>query len=152
MAMPHNISKKAPNELLEGTHNRNLDKGATLIKEHEKLLRKTIWENIQNPDDAEDIFQETTLKILEHFHKGKPVKTPKAWMIQIARNECVNFYRQMEKHTNRNVGLAAFISRGAFGGGVSIPDEQHQIGRCARDLGYNCGDGVHLCRCSEIAD
>ena len=28
--------------------------------------------------------------------KSKPVKRPKAWMVRIAKNECVNFYRQMK--------------------------------------------------------
>ena len=67
--------------------NRNLDKITTLIKAHEKLLRKTIGGYIQNPHDAEDVFQEATLKILERFRTGKPVEHPKAFMAQTVRNE-----------------------------------------------------------------
>ena len=58
--------------------------------------------------------------------KGKPVKHPKVWMVRIAKNECVNFYRRMKNDINRDRDLSTFISRGGFGGGVSIADEQHQ--------------------------
>ncbi|MCY3721118.1 sigma-70 family RNA polymerase sigma factor [Candidatus Poribacteria bacterium] len=107
-------------------HNGNLDTIAMFIKEHERLLRCIIKTYIKNVDDAEDVFQEATLKILEHFEKGKSVKHPKAWMARIVRNECVNFQRQMERYANRNIALVPFINRAAFGGGMSIPDEQHQ--------------------------
>lgn len=121
------LSWKGQRNGLRGeSHNRNLDEAATLLKAHEKLLRKTIGTDIQNPDDAEDVFQETSLKILEHFHEGKPVKHPKAWIVRIAKNECVNFQRQMQRDANRDTDLASLISRAAFGGGVSIADEQHQ--------------------------
>ena len=58
--------------------------------------------------------------------KGKPVKHPKAWRVRIAKNECVNFHRRMKNDINRDINLAPFISRGGFGGGVSIADAQHQ--------------------------
>ena len=51
---------------------------------------------------------------------------PKAFVIRTAKNECVNFHRRMGRDANRNIVLEAFISPGAFGGGMSIADEQHQ--------------------------
>ena len=89
---------------------------------HEPLIRHTIGLNIHNPVDVEDIYQETVLVILKHFRKGKQVEHPKAWMMKIAKSKCVDFQRR----NNRNIDLASFISRAAFGGGVSIADEQHQ--------------------------
>ena len=59
--------------------------------------------------------------------KGKPVKHPKAWMVRIAKNECVNFHRQMKIDANKDTDLAAFISCAAFGGSVSIADDQQSI-------------------------
>ena len=44
--------------------------------------------------------------------KGKPVKHPKVWMVRIAKNECVNFYRQIKIDANKDTDLAAFIKRG----------------------------------------
>ena len=46
-------------------------------------------------------------------------------MVRIARNECVNFYRQMKIDANKDTDLGPFISR-VSGEGVSIADAQHQ--------------------------
>ena len=97
-----------------------------LIDEHKPLLRSIIQLDVQNPVDADDVFQETVLAILEHFRAEKPVENPKAWMVRIAKNRCVDFHRQQQRDRIRDSDLAAFISSGAFGGGVSIADEQHQ--------------------------
>ena len=96
------------------------------IDEHEPLLRRIIQSDVHNPVDADDVFQETVLAILEHVRAGKPVGHPKAWMVQVAKNRCVDFHRQQQRDSLRDSDLAAFISSAAFGGGVSIADEQHQ--------------------------
>jgi len=97
-----------------------------LIDEHEPLLRGIIQSDIHNLFDANDVFQETVLAILERFRAGKPVENPKAWMVGIAKNRCVDFHRQQQRDSIRDSDLAAFISSAAFGGGVSIADDQHQ--------------------------
>ena len=97
-----------------------------LIDEHEPLLRGIIQSDVHNSFDANDVFQETVLAILEHFRAGKPVENPKAWMVEIAKNRCVDFHCQQQRDRIRDSDLAAFISSAAFGGGVSIADEQHQ--------------------------
>ena len=97
-----------------------------LIDKHELLLRRIIQSDIHNSVDADDVFQETVLAILEHVRAGKPVEHPKAWMVQVAKNRCVDFHRQQQRDSLRDSDLAAFISSAAFGGGISIADEQHQ--------------------------
>ena len=51
---------------------------------------------------------------------------PKAWMVKIAKSKCIDFYRQEEREANKDIDLAPLINPAAFGGGVSIADEQHQ--------------------------
>ena len=97
-----------------------------LIEVHEPLLRHIIQSRVHNPVDVDDRFQETVLAIIEHFRNGRQVKHPKAWMARIAKNKCIDFHRRDRGDINRNIDLASFISRAAFGGGVSIADEQHQ--------------------------
>lgn len=58
--------------------------------------------------------------------KGKPVKHRKIWMVRIAKNECVNFHLLMKIDTNKDTGLADFTSCAAFGGDVSIANDQYQ--------------------------
>ena len=98
----------------------------TLIKTHEPLLRHIIKLDVHNPVDADDVYQETVLAIIEHFRKGRPVKHSKAWLIKIAKSKCTDFHRRDKRDANRAVDFAHFISYAAFGGGVSIADEQHQ--------------------------
>ncbi len=121
-----------PNDVKESSD----EKLMALIDEHEPLLRYIIALDVHDPIDAEDVFQETVTKILEHSQKGIQVKHPKAWMVTIAKNKCVDSHRQQQRDINRDLDLASFISSSAFGGGVSIADEQHQavIAKEIRDV------------------
>lgn len=97
-----------------------------LIDEHKQSLRRIIESNIHNRFDVDDVYQETIFAILKHFCKGRPVEHPKAWMAKIAKNQCIAFHRQQQRDRSRDLDLATFIDLAAFGGGVSIADEQHQ--------------------------
>ena len=102
------------------------DEILTLIIVHEPLLRHIIELRVDNPADRKDVYQETVVAILEHLRKGKSVEHPKAWMAGIAKNKCADFHRQDKRDTNRDIDLSSIISHDAFGGGVSIADDQHQ--------------------------
>lgn len=102
------------------------DEILTLIIVHEPLLRHIIGLSVDNPTDRDDVYQETVIAILEHLRKGKSVEHPKAWMAGIAKNKCADFHRRDERDTNRDIDLSSIINHAAFGGGVSIVDDQHQ--------------------------
>ena len=97
-----------------------------LIKKYELLLKHIIELYVHNPTDVDDVYQETVLAILENFRKKGLVEYPKTWMTKITKNKCIDFNRQYQRDTNRGVDLAPFIQYTAFGGGVSIADDQHQ--------------------------
>ncbi|MYC78505.1 sigma-70 family RNA polymerase sigma factor [Candidatus Poribacteria bacterium] len=102
------------------------DEVSTLLMVHEPLLRHIISLNVDNPTDRDDVYQETVVAILEHFRKGKSVEHPKAWMVRIAKNKCADFHRRDKRDTNRDIDFGSIINHAAFGGGVSIADDQHQ--------------------------
>ncbi|MDE0635855.1 MAG: sigma-70 family RNA polymerase sigma factor [Candidatus Poribacteria bacterium] len=107
--------------------NRDIDDEIlTLIIVHEPLLRHIISLNVDDPYDRDDVYQETVVAILEGFRKGKSVEHPKAWMAGIAKNKCADFHRRDKRDTHRDIDLSSIISHTAFGGGVSIVDDQHQ--------------------------
>ena len=50
---------------------------------------------------ANDILQETILKILKKVaHTLRLLKEPRAWMMQVARNTCLDFLRQSNRNMN----------------------------------------------------
>ena len=65
-----------------------------LIKKYELLLKHIIELFVRNPVDADDVYQETVLAILEDFRKRGLAEHPKAWMAQIAKNKCIDFNRR----------------------------------------------------------
>ena len=101
------------------------DEISALIIFHEPLLRHIIGLS-DDPVDREDVYQETVVAILEHLRKGKSVEHAKAWMARIAKNKCADFHRREKRDTNRDPDLSPIINHTAFGGGVSIADDQHQ--------------------------
>ena len=102
------------------------DEILALIIVHEPLLRHIISLEVDDPTDRDDVYQETMVAILEGFRKGTPVEHPKAWMVRIAKNKCIDFQRRDKRDKNRDIDFAPIISHAAFGGGVSIADDQHQ--------------------------
>ena len=71
-------------------------------------------------------FKKQSLRFLNTFGRANPWKIQGRGWYRIAKNRCVDFHRQQRRDRVRDSDLAAFISSGAFGGGVSIADEQHQ--------------------------
>lgn len=54
---------------------------------------------LHNQQDAEDVMQETFLKIRSAAHLYTPMGKPMAWILTIARNICMMKFRQ-EKHSS----------------------------------------------------
>lgn len=50
-----------------------------------------------NPQDAEDLVQETYMKAFKYFDKFKPGTNIKAWLFKILKNTFINFYRKRKK-------------------------------------------------------
>ncbi|MBT3349200.1 sigma-70 family RNA polymerase sigma factor [bacterium] len=68
-------------------------------------LFKKILSIVQIPADAEDVFQNVSIKIVEAVRAGKYKNqgTPRAWIFQIANNAAIDFLREKKK---KEVGIA----------------------------------------------
>ena len=49
---------------------------------------------LNHPSDAEDVVQETIIKVLTHLKNFKWVVSFKAWLFKIAHHECINKIRE----------------------------------------------------------
>jgi RNA polymerase sigma-70 factor (ECF subfamily) len=59
-----------------------------------------ILKKVKNESEANDILQNTFLKIHRKLHQLKHSEKAKAWVFQIARNEIANFYKKENKFTS----------------------------------------------------
>ena len=73
----------------------------TLLNRYREHVFSYIFRIVKNEEIADDIFQETFVKIITTIKQGKYVETGKfsAWVTRIARNLVIDYYRQ-EKSEN----------------------------------------------------
>jgi len=65
-----------------------------LIAKYLKPIYSFSYRNVGNPNDAEDITQETFLKIWKNIKKFDTKKSFKPWLFQIAKNTSIDFLRK----------------------------------------------------------
>lgn len=73
----------------------------TLLQRHQSRLYSYILKIVKNEEIANDVFQETFIKIITTLKQGKYTENGKfgAWLTRIAHNLIIDFYRQ-EKSEN----------------------------------------------------
>ncbi|GAA0811168.1 RNA polymerase sigma factor SigX [Colwellia sp. D2M02] len=64
-----------------------------LITPYLPVLKGYCAKLLNNQPDAEDVVQETLIKVLSHLKKFKWSVSFKAWLFKIAHNECINKIR-----------------------------------------------------------
>jgi RNA polymerase sigma-70 factor (ECF subfamily) len=70
-------------------------------------LFKTALRLTRNPEDAEDLLQETFLKAYRHYASFQPGTNLKAWLFKILKNTFINEYRR-RKQLPAQVDFAEF--------------------------------------------
>lgn len=70
-----------------------------LINRHKSKIFTSIYLVVQDTYIAEDIFQETFIKVIRTFKSGKYEESGKfkPWVMRIARNLAIDYYRKMRK-------------------------------------------------------
>jgi len=65
-----------------------------IIKKNIPLVYSAVYFMVGNPHDAEDVVQETFLKLWKHAKKYRKGESFKAWLLTIARNTARDFLRK----------------------------------------------------------
>ena len=81
-----------------------------------------------NPADAEEVAQETLLKVLESFHQLRDPERVRAWVFRIARNCCLLQARKSVFAPQHEVGLDELPPTSDVADSSSLPDQQVQTG------------------------
>jgi RNA polymerase sigma-70 factor (ECF subfamily) len=69
-----------------------------LISKYLKPIYNFIFSYVQNQQDAEDLTQETFLKMWRNLKKFKKEKNFENWLFTIAKNTCFDFLRKKRKN------------------------------------------------------
>jgi RNA polymerase sigma-70 factor (ECF subfamily) len=84
-------------ELIYGSLKGDAQSFALLVNRYQKPLVTLIRYRIKNIDDAEDVFQETLMNAWLSLGHLKDHRKIKPWLLQIARNQCRDFYRSAQR-------------------------------------------------------
>ncbi|MBZ5531794.1 MAG: sigma-70 family RNA polymerase sigma factor [Acidobacteriia bacterium] len=69
-----------------------------LVSPYMRSLRNTVRSILRNQADAEEVLQESLLKVLSHAEQFHPGQSFKAWLLQIATNEALKCVRKNRKY------------------------------------------------------
>lgn len=79
---------------MKGNKNNNFERD---ISPYVETLYSTALRMVSNPQDAEDLVQETYMKAYKYFNKFKQGTNLKAWLFKILKNTFINYYRKRKK-------------------------------------------------------
>ncbi len=94
-----NMQKISDNDLVKLFQNENNAALEELIKRHKKSIFTAIYLLVKNRSLAEDIFQETFIKIIQTLRNGNYNEEGKfvGWAVRVARNLTIDYLRKINK-------------------------------------------------------
>ena len=119
-------------ELVEAAQSGDEKAFETLVEKHRSRIDATISSFIKNPQDREDIAQETFINAYRNLHQLSKPDSFSYWLVTIAQNLCRNW---LNKHQNHTIPIDEVDEN--LLNSVNSPDreaietEQHQIIRQA---------------------
>ena len=83
--------------LVEETRRGKRDSFGTLVKRYERRLQRVIGRFIRDPDVAEDLAQETFLRVYERIAQFDPSRRFAPWLFQIGVNLTLDYHRRQKR-------------------------------------------------------
>jgi len=68
---------------------------------HQSALYSYALKIVRNPDDAQDLVQDTYYKAYKSYHQFKSGTNSKAWMFMILKNTFINNYRKLKREPSK---------------------------------------------------
>lgn len=81
-----------------------------LIERHSRRVRDYIHMMVKDRDVADDIFQETLIRVLRFVNDGRYTENGKflSWVLRIAHNQVIDHFRQKKQQNNVSEGEAGY--------------------------------------------
>ena len=105
-----NLKKLSDHELLNTYISGNEDSINVLLNRHRKRILDYIYMMVKNRDVADDIFQETLIKVVRFVQEGRYTENGKflSWVLRIAHNQAIDYFRQKKQRNNVSEGDAGY--------------------------------------------
>ncbi|WP_288708346.1 sigma-70 family RNA polymerase sigma factor [uncultured Alistipes sp.] len=105
-----NLKKLSDHELLNTYISGNEDSINVLLNRHRKRILDYIYMMVKNRDVADDIFQETLIKVVRFVQEGRYTENGKflSWVLRIAHNQVIDYFRQKKQRNNVSEGNAGY--------------------------------------------
>ena len=134
-----NLKKLSDNELITTYLAGDEDAVNVLVGRHRKRVFDYIQMMVRNPDVADDIFQETFIKVVRFLKDGRYTESGKflSWVLRIAHNQVIDHFRQKKQQNNITEGDAGYdiLNNKKFSDGTVEDDlVTHQIHSDVRKL------------------
>jgi RNA polymerase sigma-70 factor (ECF subfamily) len=88
------------NGLVERAKSGDREAFMTLTRLYQKKVFQLAYSYFRNKEDALDIVQETFLRLHQKAHMFEKGKNFQNWLLQIAKNVCIDYYRKHHKKNN----------------------------------------------------
>ncbi len=105
-----NLNRLSDYELLNNYISGNEISINILLDRHRKRVFDYIYMMVKNQDVADDIFQETLIKVVRFVREGRYTENGKflSWVLRIAHNQVIDYFRQKKQRNNISEGDAGY--------------------------------------------
>ena len=105
-----NLNRLSDYELLNNYISGNEISINILLDRHRKRIFDYIYMMVKNQDVADDIFQETLIKVVRFVREGRYTENGKflSWVLRIAHNQVIDYFRQKKQRNNISEGDASY--------------------------------------------
>jgi RNA polymerase sigma-70 factor (ECF subfamily) len=109
---------------------------AARLRQHQTQLFGYIYSLVRDLDDADDLFQQTSLVLWDKFDQYDPSKSFIAWACGVARFEVSNFLRSRSRHRLYFSDNLAMMLIEAHEGleAEELEDRRHALAECTKKL------------------
>lgn len=87
-------------ELVARVQNQDREAFVVLTRLYQKKVFQLAYSFFHNKEDALDIVQETFLRFYQKAHMFQREKNFQSWLLQLAKNICIDYYRKYHKRDN----------------------------------------------------
>ena len=108
--MDLNLKKLSDNQLLNAYLSGNENAITALVNRHRRRIFDYVHMMVKDRDVADDIFQETLIRVLRFVNDGRYTENGKflSWVLRIAHNQVIDHFRQKKQQNNISEGEAGY--------------------------------------------